>query len=464
MRRRDTQKHKREPLPALNLDALDRPLSDAVREVLDPLDLIEAPGGYTVERMPNDGKHLRVILEGRSLRISAPTTVGFLRGISHFNTVLETGEIIEEEQQFETNGVMLDCSRNAVATVDTVKAFLRYLALMGLNQLMLYTEDTYEVRDYPYFGYLRGAYSEFELSELDDYASLLGIELVPCIQTLAHLKTTLHWPHGEGIRDTEDILLVDEPKTYAFITDLLEAASRPFRSRKIHLGMDEAHMLGLGRYLEQHGYQDRFEIMSRHLDQVSEIARSLELEPMIWSDMYFRLAYGGQYYAGDADGDIPQEVKDRIPQDIGLVYWDYYHTDPATYEQMLTQHRELSDQILFAGGLWTWNGLKVNHGRMFATTEAALQVCRQQGIQHVFATAWGDNGQETFLMEALPGMQAYGEYGWRTEQPTRQQILDRLEICSGTNAEAFYAMRLFDEVPRVEQDNLDSQIVSKQVL
>ena len=27
---------------------------------------------------------------------------------------------------------------------------------MGYNQIQLYTEDTYEIKEYPYFGYLQG--------------------------------------------------------------------------------------------------------------------------------------------------------------------------------------------------------------------------------------------------------------------------------------------------------------------
>ena len=55
--------------------------------------------------------------------------------------------------------------------------------------LMLYTEDTYEVDNQPYFGYLRGRYSQKELREIDDYAFKHGMELIPAIQTLAHLKS-----------------------------------------------------------------------------------------------------------------------------------------------------------------------------------------------------------------------------------------------------------------------------------
>ena len=52
-------------------------------------------------------------------------------------------------------GAMLDCSRNAVMTPQKVKEYADLLKKMNYNMLMLYTEDTYEIPDEPYFGYLR---------------------------------------------------------------------------------------------------------------------------------------------------------------------------------------------------------------------------------------------------------------------------------------------------------------------
>ena len=56
-------------------------------------------------------------------------------------------------------GVMLDMSRNAVMTVENVKKYIDNLSKMGFNTLLLYIEDTYEVKNEPYFGYMRGRYT-----------------------------------------------------------------------------------------------------------------------------------------------------------------------------------------------------------------------------------------------------------------------------------------------------------------
>lgn len=55
---------------------------------------------------------------------------------------------------------------------------------------------------------------------MDDYASLYGIELIPCIQTLAHLECMLRWKEYDKIRDIDNILLADEEATYDFIREM----------------------------------------------------------------------------------------------------------------------------------------------------------------------------------------------------------------------------------------------------
>ena len=126
---------------------------------------------------------------------------------------------------------MIDCSRNAVMNTSAVKRWIDVTAGMGYNTLMLYTEDTYEVNNQPYFGYMRGRYSQAELRELDDYAAQKGMELIPCIQTLAHLNAIFRWPAYGDIRDCDDILLAGDDKTYRLLEDIFQTLENTFRSR-----------------------------------------------------------------------------------------------------------------------------------------------------------------------------------------------------------------------------------------
>jgi len=87
----------------------------------------------------------------------------------------------------KTLAVMIDCSRNGVMKPEKVKEFALIIKNMGYNALMLYTEDTYEVENEPYFGYMRGRYTIAEMQEMDAYCSSIGTELIPCLQVLTHL-------------------------------------------------------------------------------------------------------------------------------------------------------------------------------------------------------------------------------------------------------------------------------------
>ena len=208
--------------------------------------------------------------------------------------------------KFKYFGVMIDVSRNSVMKVDTLKWYLPLLKKMGYNCVFLYSEDTYHVDNEPYFGYMRGKYSEEDMREMDEFASSIGIEIVPCIQTLAHLNGTLRW--RQIPIDTDDIMLTDDDRTYEMIDRMFASLSKNFKSRKIHVGMDEAYMLGRGKHLDIHGYEPISTLMKRHLDKVTEIAKKNGYEEvMLWSDMYLRAFNDGQYYLNvsvDGTGDV----------------------------------------------------------------------------------------------------------------------------------------------------------------
>lgn len=303
---------------------------------------------------------------------------------------------------FDTLGVMIDCSRNAVMTISELKNFISLLAKMGYNQVQLYTEDTYEVDGEPFFGYFRGKYSQAELKELDDFSHSLGIELVPCIQTLAHLNAIFRWSEYKAITDIDDILLVGDERTYQLIENMISSLRKCFRTKKIHIGMDEASMLGKGRYRDLHGEQDRSEILLQHLAKVCEITDKYGFEPMMWSDMFYRLANNGEYYGLNTK--FNDHIKKKIPEKVTLVYWDYYHTEKKIYTSMITGHKKLSDKIMFAGGAWKWGGFTPHNEFAIRTMKASLNACIEGGIRDAIITLWGDNGAETSVYAVLPAL------------------------------------------------------------
>lgn len=306
---------------------------------------------------------------------------------------------------YEHFGVMIDMSRNAVMKPEALRRFLPLLKKMGYNTVMLYTEDTYQVEGEPYFGYMRGKYSMEELRELDAFAAGQGMELIPCIQTLAHLNTAMRW--GDIPVDCDDILLVDDPRTYELIEHLFQSIAGCFTSRLVHIGMDEAWMLGRGKFLDQHGYENAASIIRRHLKKVEDIAAKYGFRCLMWSDMFFN-SWANRYYIPKTT--VPPEAAAAVSRETALVYWDYYHTRQENYDGMLHNHRQLSENIWFAGGAWSWLGATPSNRYSLQTMLPAMRACREHGIRHVFLTMWGDYGGDCSHFSQLPALFHIAEY------------------------------------------------------
>ncbi|RKY70404.1 MAG: beta-N-acetylhexosaminidase [Candidatus Latescibacterota bacterium] len=380
--------------------------------------------------------------------------VGWLLG-------LEDGDEkeIHEQAGFGTMGLMLDCSRNAVMTVGRVKKWLRRMALSGYNILMLYTEDTYQLPDEPLFGYLRGAYTLDEIRGIDDYAAALGIELIPCVQALGHLEQILKWrgTYAE-VRDTSSVLLVDKAETYALIGKMLRFWSQAVRSRRIHIGMDETHDLGRGRYMDLFGYKRGFDIFNGHLSKVVQLCMDQGLHPMIWSDMYFRMgSKTGGYY--DTESRIPDEVAAAIPREAQLVYWDYYHTTEEFYEEWIKRHRNMGFEPVMASGIWTWGRFVYSHAFTSQTALPCVRACLKEGLKEIIFTMWKDDGGGVDFDSALTGVLYAAEAAYNGGQVSEDLWASRFKGVCKADLTAQLRIPELDPCTRYEDGEVKSRML-----
>ena len=363
-----------------------------------------------------------VTLEGKEATITyGGGKARFFRALATLCAWVRAGEVsktLTESPIFTLNGAMGDSSRNAVMNLPTVKMMLRKMALMGMNMYMLYTEDTYELEGYPYFGYLRGRYTKAELKEMDAYALELGIELIPCIQTLGHLSAHLRWSAAGAYRDTSTVMLVGAEATYALIDKMMQTVKECFTTRRIHLGLDETNGIGTGQYLSKNGYREGHEIYLEHLNKVCEMAHAHGLSPMMWSDMFFRFA--GRKLPGYSDYDLRVELTDEVtglvPKGMQQVFWDYYRPSEEFYATNLEKHeKHLGGKPMFAGGVWLFGGHCPQYSRSIRNSYPALEACRKKGIKEVMATIWL-NGSEGTMLFALAGLAWYASYDYCGER------------------------------------------------
>lgn len=309
-------------------------------------------------------------------------------------------------KDFDNFGVMLPVSYKNTMSVASMKNFFKIIRKMGYNQVYLYTEDKMEVNNEPYHGYMRGRYTKDDLKELDAYASSLGIELVPCVQTLAHLYSLSLW-QGEYKMEGQQTLLVDDPRTYEYIDNLFATCRECFKTDMIHIGMDEAHELGRGQHLDKHGYESKISMMTRHLAKVNEIADKYGYKnPMIWSDMLF-YGWNNDVYVVPKQ-EVPEEYRKALPENVIPVFWDYYHSEEHEYGDMFEMHKQISDKTWFVGAVWNWIGYMPNNYYSVKTMLPALDACKNHGIRNAFIALW--NEEECSYYANLPSLLYIAEY------------------------------------------------------
>ena len=411
-------------------------------------------GEIEVSLVPNSAVSIKV--EGRQgcYQVSYHKPHQLYRALALLSAALKAGQDeveIEERAAYEDLAYMADCSRNAVLNLTSAKKMIEVLALMGYSTFELYMEDTYEIADQPYFGYFRGRYTVAELQEIEAYAADFDLTFVPCIQTLAHLSAFVKWGVKEvqELRDVEDILLIGEEKVYDLIEGMFQTMAH-LRTRKINIGMDEAHLVGLGRYLIHHGFQNRSLLMCQHLEHVLDIADKYGFHCQMWSDMFFKLmSADGQY---DRDVEIPEETRvylERLKDRVTLVYWDYYQDSEEKYNRNFQNHHKISQDIAFAGGAWKWIGFTPHNHFSHLVAIEANKACRKNHVKEVIVTGWGDNGGESSQFSILPALQIWAELAYRNDL---DQLAAHFRVSTGLDIDDFMKVDLANLLPNLPEN------------
>ena len=339
-----------------------------------------------------------------------------------------------QKRHFKSLGVSLDVSRGGVPTVDAIKEYIVKMAALGFNMLMLYMEDMFELEGYPRFGYMRGRYSLAELKEIDDFAYLFGIEVVPAVEGLGHMEQYLQWQEADDIRNTANTLLVDNEKTYDFLEHIINTMKNTFRTNRIAVLMDEAYA-HLGKYQQIHGVQDGSEVFFRHLYRVVSICEKYDFRPIIPPDMIFRLASKTNAYY-DLDVEFSKELKDKIPKNIDTYAWSYgvpkdidmehYGIDgEGYYKRFLDKHKELCETFVFATSIWCWEGFLEDTEYTIESSIPAMRNAIKNHFEEILVTTWGDQGTETnIIKQTTSTLPIYSEYCFRGLDCTMNDIIE----------------------------------------
>ena len=399
-----------------------------------------AGDGITVEAVKGD--RIGVSIKKSKATIYYKEKYHFFRELGVLKEKLESGDTkdVTEDGYFKTVAAMIDASRCSVPTVDSVKRVIDYLALMGYSMIMMYTEDVVKLENRPYFGYMRGRYTVDELKAIDDYAYEYGIEAIPCLELYGHMEKYLIWPEAGKLKDTAGVMMARSEDTFKFVDELVGTVCSAFRSKRIHIGMDEAWDMGRGAFLDKYGYVPPFEIFNEYMDRLIAITNKYGLKPMMWSDMYFRVETDNNAYYEESTV-IRQETKDKIPKEVELVFWHYgehHHCD----DYMLKKHNDLGRNVIFAGGNWGWIGHFPEHNYMMSTSRFSLDACRNNDVHEAMLTVWCNDNAECDTFANLFGLSYFAELCYDAAL-SDDKARARFEAVTGAEYDLFYKMSYY---------------------
>lgn len=404
-----------------------------------------------------EGNNIEVCDNGTYVTIVYSQKIHFFRALGIFAENLKKGRgfSVTETPQFKTSGIMPDFSTDSMMKPEFVCDYMDYMAIMGLNMMLLYLEVNYELPSRKYFNYMTSNYTNEEMKAMDDYAFEYGIELIPCMQTLGHLNKYLRWAESADVKETERELNVDSDATYKFIEEMIVCSTSNLRSKRIHIGMDETWGLGRGRHsIQKYGLRDQERLYIDHLKKVVAITDKHGLTPMIWNDFLFCLHSESGINKYDEETEIPAEIMAEFPKNVQLVYWHYGEEVRGCDEFMIRKNQLFGNDVLFAGGAMMWSTALPDQMFSYDAAEEGLIASKKCGLSEVFTTLWFNGSKGCLFYPALLHLQQYAEHTYH-KTVSMEHLKSRFEACTGASFDAFWNMGQFCNIMDGREKNFE---------
>lgn len=280
---------------------------------------------------------------------------------------------------FTIKGFHIDL-RIQVMPMAALRRYAATLAEFGLNTLLIEWEAAYP---YEQYGVISNeyAYTREEVVSFVAYCASFGIDVIPLQQCFGHVEYILRHERCAHLRESnKDISQVCPLKENAAIDvfhDLLADVASTHRSRYIHIGGDETHLLG---HCPQCRAKAESEGKSKlYVDYFKEIAQwvvKLGRRPVLWADMLLKYP----------------EAAGQMPKESVFVDWNY-GWEPGHFGD-LSRIRKYGFELWGAAALRAHpdNHSLTSWETHFHNIRDFVPYARAQGYEGMLLTSWSTSG------------------------------------------------------------------------
>lgn len=203
---------------------------------------------------------------------------------------------VEDHPAFPVRGLMLDCSRDRIPTLEELRRLIRQLASWKMNHLQLYAEHAVVYRGHEEVSAAASPISLDELAALGREAADLGIEVSANQNCFGHLERWFRVPRYEPLAElTGDpghhhrcgcrSLAPAVPGALALAEDMIAQQAAALPSPLFNIGGDETWDLGKGRSRELVAREGYGTVYGGFLAGVMAAARRAGKRPLFWADI-----------------------------------------------------------------------------------------------------------------------------------------------------------------------------------
>ncbi len=307
--------------------------------------------------------------------------------------------------------------------METIKRYLDWAARFKANMIGFELEDKFEYPSHPVIG-APGAFTTAQLQEIVDYGLERFIQVVPEVQSPAHMAYVLKHPEFADLRadgNNYQSKLCD-PRTYDLIFSMYDDLVKATRGVKyFFVSTDEVYYAGIEGTCRPYTPENRslawVEFVRRAHDHLAAQGRRI----LVWAE-YPLLAEHVRMIPPDViDGVIGEEEYIPIENKLGMRQLAYVSMQGE--ERLFPNHLAVEGEQGITKGRVEDAYESISFGRHWKANPIG-----------VFGAAWDDSGlhSETFWL----GWSAVAQYGWNPgATPPAQHTAEFMNVYYGPRTE-----------------------------